>query len=76
MRRPLFSYKIFSNETLNWSILAGLALLVFTMAAPFMREIFHIPALPLYALPLIAFWLILNIFLVEGAKYIMRKKLI
>lgn len=76
LRRPLFSYKIFSNETLNWSIMAGLGLLIFTMAVPFMRQIFNIPALPFYALPFIVFWLILNIFLVEGAKYIMRKKLI
>ncbi|MFA6520058.1 MAG: cation-transporting P-type ATPase [Candidatus Paceibacterota bacterium] len=71
---PIFSYKIFSNTKLNWSILAGVALLVLTMGLPFMREIFMLSPLPLYSAPIIILWLILNILLVEGAKYIMRRK--
>ncbi len=73
LRLPLFSYKVFSNKKLNWGILVGIALLVFTMSTPFMREIFTLSPLPLYSAPIIIGWLILNILLVEGAKYIMRK---
>lgn len=74
LHQPLFAYRIFSNKKLNWSILVGAALLVFTMTAPFMREIFMLSPLPLYSAPIIIFWLILNILLVEGAKYMMRRK--
>jgi Ca2+-transporting ATPase len=75
LRLPLFSYKTFSNTKLNLSILFGLALLVFTMAMPFMRDIFHLPPFPLYALPFILFWTVMNVLLVEGAKYLMSKDL-
>ncbi|MFA6257197.1 MAG: HAD-IC family P-type ATPase [Candidatus Paceibacterota bacterium] len=73
LRQPLFSYKLFSNSKLNLSIFIWIALLVFTMTVPFMRSIFHLPPLPLYALPFILFWIVLNILLVEGAKFILRK---
>jgi Ca2+-transporting ATPase len=71
---PLFSYKIFSNKKLNWSILIGIILLVLTMATPFMREVFLLSPLPLYSAPIIVLWLVLNILLIEGAKWAMRKK--
>ncbi len=73
LRAPLFSYSIFSNTKLNWSIVIALFLLVFTMVTPFMREIFMLSPLPLYAIPFVIFWLILNVLFIEGAKYIMRK---
>lgn len=72
LHRPLFSYNIFSNKKLNWSILIAVALLVFTVASSFMREIFILSPLPLYSIFIIIPWLILNILLVEGAKYAMR----
>ncbi|MFZ2149661.1 MAG: HAD-IC family P-type ATPase [Minisyncoccia bacterium] len=73
LRLPLFAYNIFSNKKLNWSILVGIALLVFTMSTPFMREIFLLSPLPLYSAPIIILWLVLNVLLVEGAKYALRK---
>jgi len=72
LHRPLFSYKIFSNKKLNWSIAVAAALLILTVATPLMRDIFEIAPLPLSWLPFIIFWLILNISLVEGAKYLFR----
>ena len=36
LHRPLFAYDIFSNRKLNWSILIAVAILVLTMATPFM----------------------------------------
>lgn len=74
LRLPLFSYKVFSNKKLNWSILIAVAILLFTMLTPFMREIFELAPLPIVWTPFILFWLILNILLIEGAKYVMRKR--
>ncbi|MDP9249280.1 MAG: HAD-IC family P-type ATPase [bacterium] len=76
LHMPLFSYDIFSNKKLNWSIIIAVSLLAFTMGTPFMRDIFGLAPLPLYALPAVTLWLILNVLIVEGAKYVMRKKLI
>ena len=73
LHRPLFSYKIFSNRKLNWSIVIATVLLILTMTIPFMRNIFEIGPLPLVWLPFIIFWLILNVLLVEGAKYLFRR---
>jgi len=70
---PLFAYKVFSNTKLNWSIVIAGGLFILTMIVPFMREIFMIAPLPLFALPIIFLWLILNVLLVEGAKYTTRK---
>lgn len=74
LRSPLFSYEIFSNKKLNYSVLIGIILLIATVFTPFMREIFMLSPLPLFSIPLIILWLILNVILVEGAKYILRTR--
>lgn len=74
LHRSIFSYKIFSNKKLNWSIVIATILLIFTVTVPFMRNIFKIAPVPLSSLPLIVFWLLLNILLVEGTKYFFQKK--
>ncbi|MEK7569477.1 MAG: cation-transporting P-type ATPase [Patescibacteria group bacterium] len=71
--RPLFSYPVFSNKYLNISILVAIGLLVFTMASPFMRGIFDLAPLPFLWLPLILVWIVFNILLIEGVKYLLRK---
>ncbi len=71
---PIFSYKIFSNKKLNWSIIIAIVVLVITMVIPSMRNIFDLAPLPLYSLPLVIFWIIFNVLIVEIAKYILRKK--
>ena len=73
LNRPLFSYSIFSNPKLNASILIAFTILVVTMTVPFIRNIFDLNPLPVKWLPFIALWLILNIFLVEIAKYLMHR---
>lgn len=70
---PLFAYKVFSNTKLNWSIIIAGGLFILTMIVPFLRDVFLIAPLPLFALPIILFWLVLNVLLVEGAKYVLRK---
>ncbi|MBI3305543.1 cation-transporting P-type ATPase [Candidatus Nomurabacteria bacterium] len=74
LHRPLFSYKIFSNKKLNWSILVAVTILVLTMTLPALRNIFELAPLPFSWLPFILFWIVLNIILVESAKYILRSK--
>lgn len=69
---PLYSYAVFSNWKLNWSIVLAVIILIVTMTLPFMREIFDLAPLPLSSLPLIFGWLVFNIFLVEAAKYLLR----
>lgn len=72
--KPIFSYNIFSNRKLNGSIIIATVLLVLTMSVPFMRNIFDLAPLPLYSAPIILVWLIVNIALVELAKFILHKK--
>ncbi|HEU0085644.1 MAG TPA: HAD-IC family P-type ATPase [Candidatus Paceibacterota bacterium] len=75
LHRPIFSYNIFSNPKLNWSIVIASALLVFSVTVPFMQNIFELAPMPAIWLPFIVFWLALNIALVEGAKYVFRTRL-
>ena len=74
LNHPLFSYSIFSNKKLNMSIIIAVVILIFTMTIPALRNIFELAPLPLSSLPFIIFWLVLNILLVEGAKYFLRKR--
>ncbi len=73
LHKSIFSYAVFSNKKLNISIIIGIFLLIFTMTVPKMREIFDISPMPLSWVPFIILWLMLNIFLVEGVKYFIRK---
>jgi len=68
LRKPLFSYPIFSNKKLNQSILIAISLLIATMTIPGLRGLFDLAPLPLVWLWFVAGWLIFNIILVEVAK--------
>ncbi len=72
LRRPLFSYSIFSNKKLNMSIIIAFIILILTMTLPPLRNIFELAPLPVSSLPFIAFWLVINILLVEAAKYLLH----
>lgn len=74
LQRPLFSYPAFSNRRLNQSILIAIAVLVLTMALPALRELFGLVPLPAVWLWFVAGWLVLNVLLVEGAKYLFRRR--
>jgi len=73
LQKPIFSYNPFSNKKLNISILIATLLLIGTMVIPFMRNVFDIDPMPLIWLPFVILWLVLNILLVEGTKYIMHR---
>ena len=72
LHKPLFSYPVFSNTRLNGSIVIAFAFLIATMAIPALRNLFDLAPLPLVWLWFVLAWLVLNVLLVEGAKYIFR----
>lgn len=74
LTKPLFSYPTFSNRKLNQSIIVAILILVATMILPITRNLFDLAPLPLSWFWLVALWLILNVFLVESAKFLFRKK--
>lgn len=71
---PITKYNMFSNVKLNISILLGAGLLIATMSIPQMRDIFSIAPMPLSWSWLVVVWIILNIALVEGAKWVLRRR--
>lgn len=73
LKSSILSYDVFSNKKLNISLLISFALLIATMAIPFMRHTFELAPFPLEWLPFVILWLVLNVLLVEGAKFILRK---
>jgi Ca2+-transporting ATPase len=74
--KPLFSYNPFSNKKLNTAIAIALAILVATMSIPFLRNLFDIAPLPLSFLWIIVAWSVLNVVLVEIAKWVFRLRVV
>jgi len=74
LTRPLFSYSIFSNKKLNMSIIIAIMILILTMSVSSIRNIFELAPLPISWILFIVFWLVFNILLVEGAKYLLNNK--
>jgi Ca2+-transporting ATPase len=74
LHKPLFSYPIFSNKKLNQSIIIAIVMLIATMTLPVLRELFDLVPLPLTWLWFVAGWLVLNVLLVEFAKFLFRIK--
>lgn len=72
LSKPIWTYNIFANRKLNYSLLISLGLLITTMTVPLMRETFSLAPMPLSWVPFIFLWLALNLILVEGAKYLMQ----
>lgn len=75
LSKPIWTYNIFANKKLNISLLISVVLLIATMSIPFMRNTFSLAPMPLSWIPFVFVWLILNIILVEGAKYVMHHRI-
>lgn len=69
LSRPLFSYSLTENRFLLVGVGIGLLLMTATFTVPFLRSVFSVEQLPLPWLGFIVFWIILNILVVEGAKW-------
>ncbi|MEX1014045.1 MAG: HAD-IC family P-type ATPase [Candidatus Paceibacterota bacterium] len=72
LKKSIFAYNIFSNKFLNYSVLIGLTLTAITIYIPFLQEIFGTVALSASWLVWLALWTVMNILLVETAKWIYR----
>jgi len=72
LHRPLFSYPLFDNRALNFSLIFAAVLVVLSFTLPFLRNMLSIEALPVVYLPLVVFWFIFNVAVVEGAKWLVR----
>jgi len=70
LHMPIWKYNPFSNKKLNWSLLISVVVLFITMLSPFMRNIFNLAPMPARWLPLVIFWLVANLIIVEGIKII------
>lgn len=73
MRSPLFSYPAFSNKKLNASVVLAALFLIASFTVPTLREALGLVTIPLVWIPFFAGWLIVNIAMVEAAKWILRK---
>lgn len=71
--RLIWNYNPFSNARLNLSVLIGLTLIIATITIPVMGRIFHTAALPIQYIWVVVVWNVLNIGVVEGAKWTMMK---
>ena len=70
--KPIYTYNPFSNRTLSWSVLAALGIIVATVSLPFMREIFGLVSISIDWVWFVAGWVIVNVIIVECAKYLLR----
>ena len=74
LKKPLFSYNVFSNRFLNVGVFIGILLLASTIYIPFLQDIFNTVALSLLWIALIVIWVIINIALVEFAKWLFYRQ--
>jgi Ca2+-transporting ATPase len=68
----LFSYPLFDNRALNWGVGSAVLLLTLSMLVPFLRDLLDLVLIPPIWLAFVAAWLIFNVSLVEGAKWMFR----
>jgi len=71
---PLFSYNPFSNRKLNYSILIGIGLTFMAVTIPFFQSIFDIAPFPFRYSWILGVWLVINVLLVEAAKWWFRHR--
>lgn len=69
LSRPIYKYSLIENKLLVYGVGIGLLLMIATFTVPFLQNVFDVQALPLPWLIFIVFWIILNIFVVEAAKW-------
>jgi len=69
LHAPLYSYPLAENRFLFFGVLGGLALVLATLYVPFFQSLFETTALSLWWLLFVVLWLIINILIVEIAKW-------
>lgn len=74
LKRPLFSYNVFSNHFLSLSVILGIILIAVTIYIPFLQGPFGTTYLPMPWLGWVGIWVVVNIGLVEAVKLWYRRR--
>jgi len=76
LSRPIFSYSLTENKLLIVGVAIGVMLMLATFMVPFLRELFEVQLLSLPWVGFVVLWIILNMVLVESAKWFANRFLI
>lgn len=71
LNKPLFSYPIFENKVLNFGVVFGIIMLLATIYLPFFQNLFGTVPLPISWFGYVILWLVANVAMVEGAKWML-----
>lgn len=69
LSRPLFSYSLISNKLLLVGVGVGIILMIATFTIPFLQTTFEVQPLSLFWIGFVVVWIVLNIIVVEIAKW-------
>ncbi len=69
LTQPIYRYSLMENRVLLFGIVVGLILLIATYTTPFFQSIFTLAPLSLPWVGFVAFWIVLNILVVELSKW-------
>ncbi len=69
LSRPIFHYSLTENKLLLVGVGVGVLLMILTFTVPFLKDTLEVESLSPSWIGLITLWIILNIFIVEGAKW-------
>ncbi len=72
LHAPIFSYPLFDNRALNYGIGIAVAMLLASMTIPALRDLLELVPISFTWILFIAGWLVFNVALVEGAKWVLR----
>ena len=73
LHQSIFSYDIFANRVLNWSVFGAAIFVIATISIPFTQNIFGVSIPPMPLLSLIGAWLVANLVVIEVAKWFFRR---
>ncbi len=74
LKKPLFSYNIFSNTLLNIGVGIGILLIIGSLYVPFLASLFGVVPLSLPWIGGVILWGIVSVFLIESAKWMYRNR--
>lgn len=76
LSRPIFRYSLTENRVLLAGVGVGMVLLILTFVVPFMQSIFTVVPLPLPWIGFVLLWVVLNLLVVETAKWCANRYLL
>jgi Ca2+-transporting ATPase len=76
LSRPIYQYSLLQNKLLLVGIGVGMTLLLITIYTPFFQSMFETTHLPFIWVVFVAFWIVMNIVIIEVFKWFANKFLI